>query len=80
MAEVSRAAVKTIPHLRWWIATLLFFATVINYVDRQTLSVLAPLLRDRFGMSNTDYSRVIFAFLLAYLIMQTGSGRLMDWL
>ena len=64
--------------MRWWVASLLFLATVINYVDRQTLSVLAPLLRDLFGMSNTDYSRVVFAFLLAYMIMQTGSGRIMD--
>ena len=63
---------------RWWVATLLFLATVINYVDRQTLSVLAPVLRDRFHMSNTDYSRVVFAFLLAYMIMQSGSGRMMD--
>ncbi|MCP5114266.1 MAG: MFS transporter [bacterium] len=66
------------PHLRWWIAALLFLATVINYIDRQTLSVLAPVLRDEFGMSNTDYSRIVSAFMLAYLIMQTGSGRLMD--
>jgi len=70
----------TIKHLRWWIAGLLFLATVINYIDRQTLSVLAPLLRDKFGMTNTDYSRVIFGFMLAYTIMQSGSGRLMDWL
>lgn len=68
------------PHLRWWIAGLLFLATVINYIDRQTLSVLAPVLRDEFGMSNTDYSRIVSAFMLAYLIMQTGSGRIMDWL
>ncbi len=66
------------PGLRWWIAGLLFLATVINYVDRQTLSVLAPVLRDEFGMSNTDYSRIVSAFMLAYLIMQTGSGRIMD--
>ena len=64
--------------MRWWIATLLFFATVINYVDRQALSVLAPVLRDEFHMSNTEYSRVVFAFLLAYMIMQGGSGRIMD--
>lgn len=68
------------PHLRWWIAGLLFLATVINYVDRQCLSVLAPVLRDEFGMTNAGYSRVVSAFMLAYLIMQTGSGRLMDWL
>lgn len=67
-------------HLRWWVVALLFLATVINYVDRQTLSVLAPVLRDEFHMSNTDYSRILFAFLLAYMIMQSGSGRIMDWL
>jgi MFS transporter, ACS family, hexuronate transporter len=65
---------------RWSIATLLFIATLINYIDRQTLSVLAPVLRDEFQLTNTDYSRIVFAFLLAYMIMQTGSGRLMDWM
>lgn len=69
-----------IKHLRWWIAGLLLAATVINYLDRQTLSVLAPLLRDLFGMSNTDYSRIVFAFMLAYTFMQSGSGRILDWL
>ena len=39
--------------LRWWIASLLFLATVINYLDRQALSLLAPMLRDTFGVSNT---------------------------
>jgi len=63
---------------QWWVVALLFLATVINYLDRQTLSVLAPELRDRFRMSNTDYSRVVFAFLLAYMLMQSGSGRLLD--
>ena len=64
--------------LRWRVATLLFLATLINYLDRQALSLLAPLLRDRYHFSNTDYSRIVFAFLLAYTIMQAGSGRLMD--
>jgi len=68
------------PHLRWWIAGLLFLATVINYVDRQCLSVLAPVLREEFAMTNTHYSRVVAAFMLAYLIMQTGWGRITDWL
>ena len=69
-----------IRHLRWWLAGLLLAATVINYLDRQTLSVLAPLLRDLFQMSNTEYSRIVFAFLLAYTFMQSGSGRILDWL
>jgi len=59
---------------------MLFLATVINYLDRQALSILAPELRDRFHMTNVDYSRILFTFLLAYLIMQGVSGRLMDWL
>src|ERR1041385_3726352 len=63
---------------RWWVVALLVLATLINYLDRQTLSVLAPELRDRFQMSNTDYSHIVFAFLLAYMILQTVSGRMMD--
>ena len=63
---------------RWWIASLLFAATVINYVDRQVLSLLAPLLRDEFRISNTEYSRIVFAFLVAYMVMQGVSGKLMD--
>ena len=57
---------------------LAFWATVINYLDRQTLSVAAPVLRDQFHMSNTDYSRVLFGFLLAYTIMNGVSGPLID--
>jgi len=55
-----------------------FWATVINYLDRQTLSVAAPVLREQFHMSNTGYSYVLFAFLLAYTIMNGVSGTLID--
>src|SRR5437763_11781102 len=55
-----------------------FLATVINYLDRQTLSVAAPVLRDQFHMSNVDYSRVVFCFMLAYTIMNGASGPLID--
>jgi ACS family hexuronate transporter-like MFS transporter len=57
---------------------LVFWATVINYLDRQTLSVAAPVLREQFGMSNVEYSRVVFAFMLAYTIMNGVSGPLVD--
>src|SRR5579872_3775596 len=63
---------------RWLMIALVFFATVINYMDRQTLSVAAPVLRDQFHMSNVEYSRVIFAFMLAYTIMNGVSGPLID--
>ena len=67
-----------LPFLRYWIIALVFFATVINYLDRQTLSVVAPLLRDEFRMSNTEYSYAVFAFMLAYTIMNGVSGRVID--
>jgi MFS transporter, ACS family, hexuronate transporter len=68
------------PRLRWWVVTLLFFVTVLNYVDRQTLSVLAPVLRDEFRMSNTDYAFVLNAFLISYTVMQAVSGAFLDWI
>ena len=46
---------KGIPHLRWYIAGLLFLATVINYVDRQTLSIVAPVLTKDLGLDNVEY-------------------------
>src|ERR1700758_630537 len=55
-----------------------FWATVINYLDRQALSVAAPVLRDQFHMSNVAYSRVVFAFMLAYTISNGVSGPLID--
>jgi MFS family permease len=63
---------------RWLMISLAFWATVINYLDRQTLSVAAPVLREQFHMSNVEYSRVLFGFLLAYTIMNGVSGPLID--
>lgn len=67
-----------IAHLRWWIAALLFLSTVINYVDRQTLSVLAPVLKQELGITDAQYSNVLTAFLGAYTVMYVGSGILVD--
>jgi ACS family hexuronate transporter-like MFS transporter len=63
---------------RWLMVSFAFWATVINYLDRQALSVSAPVLREQFHMSNVDYSRVLFAFFLAYTIMNGISGPLID--
>src|SRR5690606_24685085 len=71
---------KPIRRLRWWIGGLLFASTVINYIDRQTLSVLAPFLKQEYQWSNTDFATVLIAFRLAYTIMQGVGGRLLDWL
>jgi MFS transporter, ACS family, hexuronate transporter len=64
--------------LRWWIIGLICTLTIINYIDRMTLSVLAPTIMEDFGMSNVTYSRVVTAFLVAYTISQALSGRVLD--
>jgi MFS family permease len=64
-----------IRHLRWYIVDLLFFASVISYVDRQTLSVNAPYIRDDLGLSITEYSSLVIAFLVAYTIGPILTGR-----
>jgi MFS transporter, ACS family, hexuronate transporter len=52
--------------LRWAIVGLLFAATLINYIDRQTVSVLAPVLKEELALSNLDYATIGTAFLFAY--------------
>jgi MFS transporter, ACS family, hexuronate transporter len=63
---------------RWWIGGLLFLSTVINYLDRQTLSVLAPSLKTEFHWTNSDFALVVISFRVAYAVMQTVSGRWLD--
>lgn len=64
--------------LRWVMIGFAFFATVINYLDRQTLSVTAPLLKEEFRMSDEHYGLVLSAFMLAYTVMNGLSGPLID--
>jgi len=64
--------------LRWWIVSLVFLATLINYIDRLTISVLAPVITKDLGLTNTQYGGVVTWFLLAYTISQGLSGKLYD--
>lgn len=64
--------------IRWWILLLLFFAMEINILDRQVLSLVAPVLRDEFHLSNTDYGRILFCFLLGMTLGQIPVGMMMD--
>ena len=66
--------------LRWLMIGMAFVATAITYMERQALSVVVPVLMDQFRMSGVAYSRVIFAFMLAYTIMNGVSGSLIDLL
>src|SRR6201998_1235366 len=76
--QVNSTRPRVIPSLRWWIAGILFASTVINYIDRQTLSILAPYLKQDFHWSNVDYANIAIAFRVAYSIGQTVCGRLID--
>jgi len=65
-------------NIRWFMILMIFMITVVNYVDRQTLSVLAPTIMDKFHMTNVAYSHVVTAFLIAYTISQSLSGKIID--
>ena len=67
-----------IRHLRWYIGGLLFLSTVVNYIDRQTLSVLAPYLKAEYTWTNTDFAWVLISFRVAYAVGQTIAGRIVD--
>ncbi len=77
-AQVGSAQARSIPALRWSIGGILFASTVINYIDRQTLSILAPYLKQDYHWTNADYANIAIAFRVAYSLGQTVCGRLMD--
>ncbi|MBV8816920.1 MAG: MFS transporter, partial [Acidobacteriaceae bacterium] len=71
---------KSVPHFRWYICGLLFFATTVNYVDRQVLGILKPALEHELGWNEANYGWIVFAFQAAYALMMPIAGRLIDWL
>lgn len=74
----SNSSIPAVPRITWVLCGLLFLATALSFLDRQVLSVLAPSLMRDLGMDNTDYSRVVSAFVLAYTIMFAAGGWLVD--
>src|ERR671930_337920 len=77
-AKVPAAAAPRRGHYRWMICGLLFLATTINYIDRQVIGILKPMLQSTFGWSEIDYGDLVFAFQLAYAIGFLFAGRVMD--
>lgn len=64
--------------LRWTVCALLFFATTINYVDRQVLSLLAETLQRTIGWNNIDYGHITATWTAAYALGLLGAGRMLD--
>lgn len=71
---------KKIGNYRWAIIALLFFATTINYIDRQIIGILKPTLASEMGWDEIDYSNIVLAFQFAYAVGLLLVGRMMDWL
>jgi ACS family hexuronate transporter-like MFS transporter len=69
---------QAIGKYRWTICALLFFATTVNYLDRQVLSLLAPALSKEFGWTNTDYANITAVFQFGYAISMLFAGRFID--
>jgi ACS family hexuronate transporter-like MFS transporter len=69
---------EPIRNLRWWIGGMLFLSTIINYIDRQTLSLLAPFLKLEYHWTNTDYANILIGFRIGYSLGQTILGRMID--
>ena len=66
--------------IRWWICALLFFATTINYIDRQVFAILAPQLQTEIGWSEIEYGYIVTAFQFSYAIGLLLVGKLIDFL
>lgn len=71
---------RTASRYRWTVCALLFFATVINYMDRQILGLLAPLLQHDIGWTQIQYGRIVIAFSAFYAVGLLCFGRIVDWL
>lgn len=67
-----------IPGLRWWVIVLIFLAAVLNYVDRQTLSALAPTIQKDLVMDDRAYANVVNIFLIAYTLSYLVAGKMAD--
>lgn len=76
--DPSAGYLKPVGHIRWTICALLFFATTINYMDRQVLGLLAPDLQKIFHWNEIQYSNIGTAFLAAYAIGLLFAGRIID--
>jgi ACS family hexuronate transporter-like MFS transporter len=78
VATDAPSITQSVGRFRWTICGLLFFASTINYIDRQVLGILKPTLQTEFGWSEIDYGDIVFAFQLAYGIGLLVAGRLID--
>ena len=78
MYNTAKGQQTAIRGLRWYVCALLFFATSINYIDRQVFSILAPDLQRSIGWSEVEYGYIVTAFQAAYAGGYFIAGRIID--
>src|SRR5512136_1040256 len=70
----------TMPNVRWWIiAPLIVLSTTLNHLDRNVLSTAAPVLQKTLGFGELEYSWILNSFMVAYVLMHLGVGRIIDY-
>jgi ACS family hexuronate transporter-like MFS transporter len=79
MAAVNGEGARS-GRLRWALLALLFVSTVINYLDRQALSILATTIQVDLSITDAAYAHIVQAFLFAYTVAYLLAGRITDWL
>lgn len=77
-SEIGQEGTARMGYYRWTVCALLFFATTINYIDRQVIGILQPVLKQEIGWSDSQYGYIVTAFQAAYAIGLLLAGRLMD--
>ena len=65
-------------NVRWTVVALIFFATTINYIDRQVIGLLKPYIQEDLGWTEADYGYIVTAFQIAYGIGMLLGGRMLD--
>jgi ACS family hexuronate transporter-like MFS transporter len=76
--DLSTVSQTKIGGYRWTICALLFFATTVNYLDRQVLSLLQPMLSEKFGWTNSQYANITSVFQFTYAVSMLFAGRFID--
>jgi len=72
------SGLEKIGNYRWTICALIFFATTVNYLDRQVIGILAPILKSDLGIGESEYGYIVSAFQIAYAIGMILAGRIID--
>ena len=78
LAENLNSVNKEVGKYRWTICALVFFATTVNYIDRQVISLLKSELTTEFNWTDADYANIEIAFKIAYALGMLISGRIID--